>query len=295
MVQIGNIVLGGVFHAALLFLAAAGLQLIFGVQKIVNLACGAFYALGAYTGISAAKLLFQHGWADWSLVPILICSGALLAGIIGPLFERILRNIYGRDEHFQLLLTFAFVLMIEDVIRFTWGAGPQQHGTAYLAYGLISLGQGMTIPTYNLIVICCAAAIALATGWLIQRTNFGGIVRATAENRAMAAALGVDVSRIYIYIFTLGTALGTIGGSLAIPVSAATIDISIEIIVDAFAVVIIGGLGSMQGALFGALIVGLVKAAAISIYPELEMISIYLIVIAVLLVRPEGLFGKATQ
>jgi branched-chain amino acid transport system permease protein len=294
MVQIVNIVLGGVFHAALLFLVAAGLQLVFGVQKVINLACGAFYALGAYFGISAAKFLFSLGWPQASLVPILVLSGALLALLLGPIFERLLRTIYGRDEHFQLLLTFAFVLMIEDAIRFLWGTSPQQLGNVYLVYGQIPIGAGITIPTYNFIVIVCAALIAALTNWLIVNSRFGGIVRATAENRRMAAAIGVDTASIYVRVFTLGTALGTIGGALAIPSSAATIDLGIELIVDAFAVVIIGGLGSMVGAFFGALIVGLLKAAAIATYPELEMLAIYLIVVVVLVVRPTGLAGRVS-
>jgi branched-chain amino acid transport system permease protein len=294
MIQVANIILGGVFHAALLFLVAAGLQLVFGVQKVINLACGAFYALGAYFGIWAAKLMFSVGWPQSLLVPILIASGVVLAMFLGPLLERVLRTIYDRDDHFQLLLTFAFVLMIEDVIRFTWGTSPQQLGSIYLVYGQIAIGDGITVPTYNFIVIGCAALIALIMNWLIGHTNFGGIVRATAENRRMAAAVGVDVSGIYVRIFTLGTALGTVGGALAIPASAATMDMGIELIVDAFAVVIIGGLGSMQGAFFGALIVGLIKAGAIATYPELEMLAIYLIVICVLVVKPTGLFGESS-
>ncbi len=292
MVQIVNIVLGGVFHAALLFLVAAGLQLVFGVQKVINLACGAFYALGAYFGISVVKFLFSLGWPQIFLVPILIVSGILLAILLGPIFERILRTIYDRDEHFQLLLTFAFVLMIEDAIRFVWGTSPQQLGNVYLVYGQIPIGDGITIPTYNFIVIVCAAIIAVLTNWLIVNSRFGSIVRATAENRRMAAAVGVDTARVYLGIFTLGTALGTIGGALAIPSSAATIDLGIELIVDAFAVVIIGGLGSMLGAFVGALIVGLLKAVAIATYPELEILAIYLIVVVILVVKPTGLAGR---
>src|SRR5712691_6925255 len=116
MAAFANIFVGGVFHAAVLFLVAAGLQLVFGVQKIINLACGAIYALGAYFGISAAKLMFSYGWPHALLVPILIASGVVLAAFLGPLLERVLRTIYDRDDHFQLLLTFAFVLMMEDAI-----------------------------------------------------------------------------------------------------------------------------------------------------------------------------------
>lgn len=289
VIQLVNLVFAALFHAALLFLVSAGLQIVFGVQRIVNLACGAVYAMGAYVGISAAAPALNAGWPAWLLAPILVLSGLMLALLLGPLIERCLRTIYDRDEHFQLLLTFALVLMLEDVIRFFWGTAPKQLGDAYLGYGTVDIGAGITIPVYNFIVVACAAAIALATNWLIASTRLGMIIRATAENRRMSEALAIPVSKVYAQVFTLGTALGTVGGALAIPASAASLDMGIELIVDAFAVVIIGGLGSMKGALYGALIVGLVKAAAIATYPELEVLAIYLIVIGVLVLRPRGL------
>jgi branched-chain amino acid transport system permease protein len=284
-------VLGGVFHAAVLFLVAAGLQLVFGVQKILNLACGSFYALGAYCGVSAVAWALRAGAPPWLFPIILIASGLLLAAI-GPLVERLLRTIYDRDESFQLLLTFALVLMFEDVIRFVWGPAPHQLGDVYLVYGQLRIAD-LTIPVYNLVVIAAGATIAGLTAWLLARTRFGRIVRATAENRAMAEALGVDVSRIYARVFTLGMALGTVGGALVIPATAAVNEMGIALIVDAFAVVVIGGLGSMRGAFAGALMVGVLKAVAIATYPEVELLAIYVIVIAVLVLRPAGLFAKA--
>jgi branched-chain amino acid transport system permease protein len=284
-------VLGGVFHAATLFLVAAGLQLVFGVQKIVNLACGSFYALGAYFGVSMVTWALGAGAPQVLLLAILLASGILLAAI-GPVVERVLRTIYGRDESFQMLLTFALVLMFEDVIRFFWGPSPHQMGNLYLVYGQLKVG-GLTIPVYNLIVIAAGGLIAALMGGMLQRTRFGRIVRATAENPRMAAALGVDITRVYVRVFTLGTALGTVGGALVIPVTAAMSEMGIDLIVEAFAVVVIGGLGSMRGAFVGALIVGVLRAVAIATYPEMEMLAIYLIVIAVLVIRPAGLFAKA--
>ena len=213
---------------------------------------------------------------------------------MGWVVERgLLRFVYDRDETFQLLPpTFALVLMLEDAIRLTWGAAPQSTGGLYLAYGQVRIA-GATVPVYNLIVIGASLAIALGIGWLLTRTAFGRIIRATADNREMAEALGVDMGRVYAKVFTLGTALGTLGGALVIPATAAMSEMGIELIVEAFAVVVIGGLGSMRGAFVGALVVGVLRAAAIAIYPELEMILIYLIVIAVLVLRPRGLFGAA--
>jgi branched-chain amino acid transport system permease protein len=290
--QVLNLLLGGVFHAAALFLVAAGLQLVFGVQKILNLACGSFYALGAYTGISAVKAALAAGVPAPLFLVVLVGAGLAL-GVLGPPLERLLRTIYDRDEAFQLLLTFALVLMLEDVIRFIWGAAPYQLGGVYLLYGQVPLGTG-TIPVYNFVVIGAGLAIAAGMGLLLTRSRFGGIVRATAENRGMAQALGVDMSRISTRVFTLGLVLGTVGGALVIPAGAAINEMGIELIVEAFAVVVIGGLGSMRGAFVGAVIVGVLKAVAIAVYPEAEMLAIYVIVIGVLLFRPAGLFARAT-
>ncbi len=275
----------------MLFLVAAGLQLVFGVQKILNLACGSFYALGAYAGVSAVRWALAAGLPAPLFFPVLLAAGLALA-LLGPVIERLLRPIYGRDESFQLLLTFALVLMFEDVIRFFWGTAPHQLGNVYLAYGQVRVG-GLTVPTYNLVVIGCGAAIAGGMGWLLARTRFGRVLRATAENREMAEAMGIDMTRVYARVFTLGMALGTVGGALVIPATAAVNEMGIDLIVEAFAVVVIGGLGSMRGAFVGALIVGVMKAVAIATWPEVEMLAIYVIVIAVLVLRPAGLFARA--
>jgi branched-chain amino acid transport system permease protein len=288
-----NILVSGVFNAAVLFLVAAGLQIVFGVQKIVNLACGSFYAIGAYFGITALAWALKLHLPPVAFIPILIASGLLLALVLGPTVERLLRFIYHRDEHFQLLLTFALVLIFEDIIRIFWGASPLQINNVYLAFGELRLAQNLAIPNYNLIVIAVALAISLGFGWFLQATRFGKIVRATSENAAMCEALCIDVSKVYVAVFTLGVALGTVGGALVVPATAASLDMGVELIVDAFAVVIIGGLGSMPGALVGALVVGLTRAATIWLHPEFEMLAIYVIVIAVLILRPRGLLGKS--
>ena len=285
-----NILLGGVFHAAVLFLVAAGLQLVFGVQKIVNLACGSFYALGAYFGITLVNLALNAGLPAWTLLPVLIVAGGAMA-VVGPPIERLLRTVYDRDESFQLLLTFALVLMFQDILRFIWGANPQSLSNVLMVYGRVSWGD-FSVPVYNLLVIAAAIGAAFLIGLFLQRTNYGRLLRATAENRTMAEALGVDVRSVYSVVFTLGTLLGTIGGALVVPTSAASLDMAIEFVIEAFAVVVIGGLGSMTGALIGALLVGLIRAVSLVIYPEFEILAIYLIVIAVLLFRPSGLLGK---
>ena len=288
-----DILIGGVFHAAVLFLVAAGLQLVFGVQKIVNLACGSFYALGAYFGVTAVKWALAAGVPAPLFLPVLLAAGLAL-GVVGPAVEALIRTVYHRDEAFQLLLTFALVLMFQDVLRFFWGANPQQLGDLVMSYGKLSAG-GVQVPTYNILVILASIAIALGIGGFLQKTRFGRILRATAENREMSQALGVNVRWVYASVFTLGTVLGTVGGALVVPTAAASLDMPVELVVEAFAVVVIGGLGSMRGALVGALIVGLMRALAIRYYAELEMLAIYLVVITILIARPAGLFGKPVE
>jgi branched-chain amino acid transport system permease protein len=237
-----------------------------------------------YAGAGGPPALF--------VVPLI--AAGLLIGLTGVVVERgLLSFVYERDETFQLLLTFAVVLMMEDLIRMTWGTAPVSTSGLYLVYGQARIA-GAAVPVYNLVVIAASLVIALGIGWLLTRTAFGRIIRATADNREMAEALGVDMRRVYAKVFTLGTTLGTLGGALVIPATAAMSEMGVELIVEAFAVVVIGGLGSMRGALVGALIVGLLRALAISWYPALEMLIIYLIVITVLVFRPRGLFGGAT-
>src|SRR3989475_7530558 len=287
-----NVLLSGVFHASILFLVAAGLQVVFGVQKIFNLACGSFYALGAYVGVSAVQAFVGLGGPPVLFV-LPLALGGLLVGAVGVVVERgLLRFVYDRDETFQLLLTFAIVLMMEDAIRLTWGTSPRSTSGLYLTYGRVGV-LGTTVPVYNLIVIGASLAIALLIGGLLTRTAFGRIIRASADNREMAEALGVNMSRVYVRVFTLGTALGTLGGALVIPATAAMSEMGIDLIVEAFAVVVIGGLGSMRGAVVGALVVGILRAIAGSRDPELQVPLVFLLVLAGLGGRAPGPFRGA--
>jgi branched-chain amino acid transport system permease protein len=286
-----DILVAALFSAAVLFLVTAGLQLVFGVQRIVNLTAGSTYAFGAYFGASAFDWFIQRGGSPLLLLPVLLVAG-IIAGQVGFVIERVLRLVYSRDEAFQLLMTFAFVLMFQDLLRFVWGAQPRIRADLPSVYGRIAIG-GFSFPTYNAAVIACSLAIAAALWWFIERTPLGHIVRATAENRAMADALGVDTRRINMLIFVLGSVLGTVGGALVIPTTAASLEMPSVLIVEGFAVVVIGGLGSMRGALFGAIIVGVMRALALTFFPEVEIMAIYIVVVAMLLIRPYGMFGKA--
>lgn len=286
-----DLLFAALFNAAVLFLVTAGLQLIFGVQRIVNLTAGSLYAFGAYFGASVFEWFSAQGGPALLLLPVLIVAG-LLAGQVGFLVERVLRTVYGRDEAFQLLMTFAFVLMFQDVLRYGWGAQPRLLADLPSVYGMIAIGA-FTFPAYNAAVIACALLVAGLLWWLIDRTPLGHIIRATAENRQMAEALGANTRRINMLVFMLGSMLGTVGGALVIPTTAASLEMPIALIVETFAVVVIGGLGSIRGAFLGALIVGLLRALSLSYFPEMEVMSIYLVVVFVLVLRPYGLFGKA--
>src|SRR5437762_6276383 len=171
MTELVDVILGGTFHAAVLFLVAAGLQLVFGVQKVVSLACGSFYALGAYFGITAVKWALAAGVPASLFLAVLVLSGIAL-GVIGPAIEALLRTVYHRDEAFQLLLTFALVLMFQDVLRFFWGANPQQLGDLVTSYGNLTVGT-VRVPTYNVLVILASVLIAAGIGAFLQRTRFG--------------------------------------------------------------------------------------------------------------------------
>ena len=291
MITILSILMAGLFHAAALFLLTSGLQLSFGVQRIVNLACGSIYALGAYLGVSVTTWALAQG-LPIPLFPLVLFASGLGAGLIGLPLERVLSTIYRRPESFQLLLTFSLILIFQDVIRFFWGADPHQLPNVSMIYGLINVG-GVQMPTYNLLVIIAAVAVAVGLTWFLNHTTSGKVLRATAENREISAAMGVNVRLIYLLVFTLGTTLSTVGGALVVPTAAASLQMGVELVVDAFAVIVIGGLGSMKGAAVGALIVGTIRAGALFIYPEVDVLATYAIVLTVLIWRPSGLFGKA--
>ena len=285
-----SILLAGLFQAAVLFLVAAGLQLIFGVQRIINLACGSVYALGAYFGITFTNWALEQGLPA-HYFPLALLVGGLLIGLIGIPMERILRLIYRRPESFQLVLTFAFVLMIHDIIHFFWGADPKQLGNLGLIYGSVKIFD-VTMPLYNVMVIVLALVVAGGMAYFLGHTATGKVLRATAENHETSAAIGINVSKVFLLVFPLGTALGTVGGALVIPTGVASLEMGVELIVKAFAVVVIGGLGSMKGAAVGALIVGMLSTLAVFTYPEVDTLAIYLIVIGMLIWKPSGLYGR---
>ena len=288
--------LNALFYAAVLFLIAAGLSLIYGVMRIVNLAHGTLYALGAYVsawavgGALGAALANNLGLAGLFLV---LPVGAFAIAALGALLEpTLLRPFYRRPEEYHLLATFGLLMILEDVIKYLFGGTPLSAGAIMDRMGSIPIGR-LLFPTYNLLVIAIGLVAALALWWFIYRTRFGVMLRATSQDRRMAAALGINVGRVYVQAFAIGCFMAGLGGAVVVPAQAAVLGMGVEALVLAFVVVVIGGLGSLEGALIGALIVSLVRTAGIQFFAEIELAVLYLIAAAVLLIRPTGLFGKA--
>ena len=288
--------LNSFFYAAVLFLIAAGLSLIYGVMRIVNLAHGALYALGAYVSAWVVGGAVGHaasGTLGLAGLLLLLPVGAVAVAVVGAAIEpTLLRPLYRRPEEYHLLITFGLLMILEDAMRFLFGGMPLTAGSIMDHMGSIPIGR-LLYPTYNLFVIAIGLIAALGLWWFIYRTKFGVILRATSQDRRMAAALGLNVSRVYVQAFAIGCFMAGLGGAVVVPAQAAVLGMGIEALILAFVVVVIGGLGSLEGALVGALIVSLVRTAGIQFFPEIELAVLYLIATAVLLIRPTGLFGRA--
>jgi branched-chain amino acid transport system permease protein len=284
--------LNSLFYASVLFLIAAGLSLIFGVMRIVNMAHGSFYAVGAFVTAwmvtRAVAYGLPGGWA-FLLLPIGAVAVALLGAVIEPV---LLRPFYRRAEEYQLLVTFGLLLILEDVMRFLWGGLPLTADPVMDALPITRIG-GLIYPAYNLVVIGIGVAAAIVLWVVIYRTKFGVMLRATSQDRRMASALGLNVGLVYVSAFAIGCFMAGLGGAITVPAQAAVLGMGIDALVLAFVVVVIGGLGSLQGALVGALIVSFVRTAGIQFFPEIELAVLYLIAALVLLVKPTGLFGSA--
>jgi branched-chain amino acid transport system permease protein len=293
MATLTVIVLDGAVFAAVLFLLSVGLTLIFGVLRILNIAHGGIYALGAYMGTFLALSLLARGFSPyWSYLMLLI--GALIVGLTtGPIIERLfLRRVYERAEAIQLLLTFSILLILDDLMKLIWGTKPMFVSEPYMLLGQFSLG-GISYSGYHFLLIAVSGVFGGALVWVVRGTRFGKLVTSVINDREISLAMGINVNRIYTLAFTLGALCAALGGALIAPTIAVVPGFAVEVVVMSFAVIAIGGMGSLEGAALGALIVGLFRALAIHLFPELELLVIYLSMVVVLLLRPEGLFGEA--
>ena len=282
--------INALLYASVLFLIAGGLSLIYGVMRIVNLAHGNLYAFGAY--VTAWAVGTVAAGAPMGVLLLLVPAGAFAAALLGAVLEpTLLRPFYKRAEEYQLLVTFGLLMILEDVMRLFWGPYPLSASTLFEGFGSLSVGDSI-YPTYNFLVIGVGAAAAIFLWAFIYRTKFGVVLRATSQNMRMASALGVNVNRVYVQAFTLGCFMAGLGGAIIVPSQSAVLGMGVDALVLAFIVVVIGGLGSLEGALVGALIVGVVREAGITWFPETELAVLYLAAATVLLVRPAGLFGR---
>ena len=289
-------VLNSFFYAAVLFLIASGLSLIYGVMRIVNMAHGVLYALGAYVTAWAVGGALGHafgGSLGLAGLLLLLPAGAFAVAAVGAVLEpTLLRPLYRRPEEYLLLITFGLLMVLEDAIKFLFGGNPLTAGAIMDHMGSMNIGQ-FIYPTYNLFVIALGVVATVFLWWFIYRTKFGVMLRATSQDRRMASALGLDVSKVYIQAFALGCFMAGLGGAIVVPSQAAVLGMGVDALILAFVVVVLGGLGSLEGALVGAILVSFVRTAGIQFFPEIELAVLYLIAVIVLLVKPTGLFGKA--
>ena len=287
------VVIDGTIYASWLFIIAAGLTIVYGVMRILNMAHGSLYALGAYAATSAVGAWIRGGHAPLFSYALLIAAAIAVGLILGPLIERgVLRIVYGRDEIVMVLVTYALFLILEDVIKLVWGVESYFISEPYGLLGTVEIGP-LTYPVYSGALVLAAVVTGLGLRWAIHGTRYGKLLVAVIHDREMATSLGVNVRSVFLITFTLGTMLAALGGALTAPTVSVVPGMGVETIVLAFAVVVVGGLGSMPGAALGSLIVGLVRSAAVHFFPQVELFSIYLVMALVLAFRPRGLFVAA--
>jgi branched-subunit amino acid ABC-type transport system permease component len=269
-----------------IWLVASGLTLIFGVLRVLNFAHGSFYMLGAYVCLTVLKAMGGNFWLGLLL-------GPLVVGVVGYFMERfLLRYVYDLELPYQLLLTFAMVLVFDDSVKMIWGAGSTSSPAVPGLSGSVFI-VGRQFPVYNLFIIVVGPLVALGLYALLEKTWWGRIIRAAASDREMASAIGVRVPAMYTAVFVFGAWLSAVGGALAVPyVGLLTTGMGEAIIIEAFVVVVIGGLGSLKGAFFVSLVIGLLTSFGTRFIPMLDMFLTFILMAAVLLWRPQGLFAE---
>lgn len=286
--------LNAVQYGLLLFLVASGLTLIFGIMGVINLAHGSFYMIGAYMAWS----LTQSVGSLWLAIP----AGLVLSVLLGLLLEWLfIKRLYRRDHLFQVLLTYGLILMFEELRSIVWGDDVHSVRVPELLAGSIPLTDTLSYPVYRLWLSAVCVALAVGLYLLIQRTRLGMMIRAGASNREMTQSLGINIDLLYRIVFALGVALAAFAGMIAAPVSSVFPGMGNQVLIVCFVVVVIGGIGSVKGALVAALLIGLVdtfgkvvelEVAGFPLLPEFAGMSIYLLMAVVLLWRPEGIFGR---
>jgi len=277
-------VVTGIALGSVYVLLAIGLSLIFGMLTVVNFAHGAYFMVGAYAGV---WVLGQTG-NFW----LAIAAAPLIVGVIGLLTERVLvRPLYGRGIDYPLLLTFGLSYVFIDLIRMIFGIDGLSIGTPAALRGAVDIGVGH-FPLYRLFLIGATAAIVFALWLFIEKTKYGLIIRAGARDAEIVRVLGIDVSRVWLIIFGLGTAIAGVSGILAAPIRAVNPEMGIPVLAESFVVTVVGGMGSLPGAVVAGLLVGMVYSITSLYFPDLAELSIFVLMALVLMFRPQGFFGR---
>jgi branched-chain amino acid transport system permease protein len=278
-------VLNSLQYGLLLFLVASGLTLIFGIMGIINLAHGSFYMVGAYLAYSLTGAIGNFWLGIAAGIPIAVLIGLLLEWLV-------MRYLYARDHLYQVLLTYGLILVFEELRSLVWG--DDVHGVAVPAAldFSIPLTDTLSYQVYRLAMSAICVALALGMYWLIQRTRLGMMIRAGSVNRDMAQSLGINIGLLYRLVFALGVALAAFAGMLAAPVSSVFPGMGNQVLIVSFVVVVIGGIGSMKGALVAALLIGVADTFGKVLLPQIAGMSVCLLMAAILLWRPQGIFGR---
>ena len=286
--------LNGVQYGLLLFLVSSGLTLVFGIMGIINIAHGSFYMIGAYLAWSLTGALGSF----WLALPV----GIVLSVLIGMLLEwLVIRWLYHRDHLYQVLLTYGLILVFEELRSLLWGDDVRGVNLPQILSASIPLTETQSYPVYRLWISAVCLAVAALMYWVIQKTRLGMMIRAGASNREMVQSLGINIQVVYRVVFAAGLALAAFAGMIAAPVSAVFPGMGNQVLIVCFVVVVIGGMGSVKGAMIASLLIGLVdtfgkvvtlEIGGFKVLPELSSMTVYLLMAAILLWRPEGLFGR---
>jgi branched-chain amino acid transport system permease protein len=295
---VGLAALDGLSYAAAVFMVAVGLNLVFGVLRVLNIAHGSLYAIGGYAAASLGLFLASVGLPAWLSYPALVVSAALVGLLLGPPIERLLlRRMQDHEPVLQLLVTFALFMILEDLQKLIWGVQPVVSDAPVRLLGTVDVPFGADVIPFNAYQLYVLPGIALLTlgglAWFLRRTLAGRMIVAVTADREAARAMGIDAAKVTLLTFTAGAALAALGGALASPTVSLVPGVGAQTIVLSFAVVATAGLGQIEGAAIAALLIGLGRSFAVYLEPELEVVIPYIIMVAVLLVRPQGLFGVA--
>jgi branched-chain amino acid transport system permease protein len=281
-------VLSGISTGMVIFLIAVGLSLVFGTLRILNLAHGALYMMGAYLCYWISSVITQQAGSFWWALLLAPIGVALFGGLVEVV---LLRRIYDREHLDQYLLTFALVLIIGDLCKLAWGVEYHLVSAPWPFQGPIFV-LGMPFPSYNIFLIACGPLVFIGLWALIRYTRLGRVIRAMTYNREMANALGTNVPMVYTVVFMLGCWLAGLGGTLVVPTASAMPGMDMIVLIECFIIIVIGGLGSLSGAFLGSLIFGLVNAFGILVAPRLAVAFVFILMIVVLIIRPWGLMGE---